>query len=212
MVRIKSSTRTEPPPRTAVRKPASAVTGAQSSHLVESSLSGLRGRGPVRSLSRCLGSLRNPSQSSPPRTASRGSQCTGYCLGETTCDTEQAVRRPGDKTRPLVFSSPWDHGPSHQAPSHHTSVYTQPRAAGHHLMGHRGASAEPRWVCGPLPASSPSRPPGVSPRLPLGLLPGPLPPGLPLLLLQPFLLLARQIWVQAQGTGSGLRVTGRAEG
>lgn len=112
-----------------------------------------------------------------------------------------------DKTRPLVFSSPWDHGPSH-----HASVYTQPRAAGHHLMGHRGASAEPRWVCGPLPPSSPSWPPGVSPRLPLGLLPGPLPPGLSLLLLQPFLLLARQIWVQAQGTGSGLRVTGRAEG
>ena len=58
----------------------------------------------------------------------------------------------------------------------------------------------------PLPA------PEASPGLPLGLLLGPLPPGLPLLLLQPLLLLARQIWGPSTRRGSGLRAGGEAPG
>lgn len=51
------------------------------------------GRGPgcgaPPNLSRCPGSLRNPAQSSPLNTASRGSQCADSCPDGTTCNTEE---------------------------------------------------------------------------------------------------------------------------
>lgn len=150
---------------------------------------GLQVWGPVRPLSRCRGSLRNPARSSPLRTASRGSQCTGYCLGETTCDTEQVVRRPVDFS-PLGIMAP----PISTVTLHVISCAAQ--AASRRLMGHGVASAQPlltapRWVglCLPRPipvaagcltASATQPPPGPAPSGPPSASPPAAPsPGLP---------------------------------
>lgn len=68
-------------------------------HLTES---GLRSWGPLRPLSRYLGSGRNSAQSSPPHTTSREPPCAGCCLDETTWNTEDMVRKHVDTTW-LVF-------------------------------------------------------------------------------------------------------------
>ena len=76
---------------------------------------GLQVLGPNRSLSRYLGSLRSPAQSSPLCITSRGSPCRGYCPGETTCNTE-GVRGAGHGHTAQLSPFPWLRMcPSHQA-------------------------------------------------------------------------------------------------
>ena len=102
---------------------------------------------------------------------------------------------------------PFKIGPRERSAQHQTL-----RAGAHaRLPGAQPVGAPETALTGPGTASAPSRAhegprhhPSrhrASPRLPLGLLSGSLPPGLPLLLLEPLLLLARQIWGQAHGGG-----------
>lgn len=93
LIRTKSSTRDGAVSvDTVLRKAGPAMTKAPRSHLTSPALQ-VSGSRASQALSRCLGSLRNPAQSSRLHTASRGSQCTGSCPGETTCK-QKRVREP----------------------------------------------------------------------------------------------------------------------
>lgn len=84
LIRTKSSTRDGAVSMdTVLRKAGPAMTKAPRSHSTSPALQVSRSQA-SQALSRCLGSLRNPAQSNRLRTASRGSQCTGSCPGETT--------------------------------------------------------------------------------------------------------------------------------
>lgn len=113
-------------------------------------------------------------------------------LFQKTLRVDDARGRAAARPRLTWAASPWwgpltsgRRGPSAQR------VQSQAWAAGTLVTEPGVASARPEaWG---LPSSPRPAPRRASPGLPLGLLLGALPPGFPLFLLQPLLLLARQV-------------------